>query len=52
MIGEFVANSLRKFRLMEIDFVIVMAHCDLVNNFILSKLFLIHSDWLECSEVY
>jgi len=49
MIGEFVANLLRKFRLLEINFVIVMIHCHLVNNLILSKIFLMRSDWLEFS---
>jgi len=35
-----------------IDFVIVMVHCHLVNSFTLSKLLLMHSDWLECSTKY
>jgi len=52
MVGEFVANSLRKCRQVEIDFVIVMVHCHLVNSFILSKIFLMRSYCLECSAKY
>jgi len=49
MIGKFATNFLRKFRPVEIDFVTAMVHYHLVNNFILSKTFLMRSDWLECS---
>jgi len=52
MIGEFATNSLQKFCVMEIDFIIAMVHCHLLYNYILSKLFLMHSDWLECSVKY